>query len=324
MAFQAYFRVPMKRLCTIVFSHVLVFLWTISVQAESPRIRLESARLHFVVFEEVDEVALRQSRNPLRTLTNRPWPLGGRTVVYPGLQLLAFIDDEQGMGRRVPLVLSFDQFYQRRSSAQFRRLWRSSLRSYVNESTIRSGEGGLMRLDLPVNLPTFLGGGTPVIQIIGNQRIEMDMTSDWEEGSTSTATNRISRVPNVSMQQTQSFIVTGTIGEKVDVNIKQSSEAFTDLENNLSLRYEDVYDDGREGNGIIRSFEAGNVSLNLKNTEFTGYTQEHTGLFGVKLISQFGDFHLTAIASQEKGEGQSATFQAGSKGNLRVIRRRDE
>ncbi|MCY3714569.1 MAG: cell surface protein SprA [Gemmatimonadetes bacterium] len=310
----------MKRLCTIVFSHVLVFLWTISVQAESPRIRLESARLHFVVFEEVDEVALRQSRNPLRTLTNRPWPLGGRTVVYPGLQLLAFIDDEQGMGRRVPLVLSFDQFYQRRSSAQFRRLWRSSLRSYVNESTIRSGEGGLMRLDLPVNLPTFLGGGTPVIQIIGNQRIEMDMTSDWEEGSTSTATNRISRVPNVSMQQTQSFIVTGTIGEKVDVNIKQSSEAFTDLENNLSLRYEDVYDDGREGNGIIRSFEAGNVSLNLKNTEFTGYTQEHTGLFGVKLISQFGDFHLTAIASQEKGEGQSATFQAGSKGNLRVIR----
>ena len=81
-----------------------------------------------------------------------------------------------------------------------------------------------------------------------------------------------------------------------------------------------MYDDGREGNGIIKSFEAGNVSLDLKNTEFTGYTQQHTGLFGVKLRAQLGDLHLTAIASQEKGEGQSATFEAGSKGNRRVIR----
>ena len=122
------------------------------------------------------------------------------------------------------------------------------------------------------------------------------------------------------MKQTQEFTITGNIGEKIEVNIKQNSEAFTDLDNNLAIRYEDVSDDGREGNGILKSFEAGNVSLELKNSEFTGYTQQHTGLFGVKMRSQLGNFHLTAIASQEKGEGQSATFQAGSKGTRRVIR----
>ncbi len=310
----------MKRICTIVFSHVLVSLCTVAVQAAGPTIRLESARPHVVTFEEVDEIARGQSRPTLRTLTDRPWPLGGRTVVYPNLQLLAFIDEEEGLGRRVPLVLSFDQYFQLRSSAQFKRLWRSSVLSYVFETETRTNQEGLLTLDLPVNLPTFLGGGTPVIRIIGNQRIEMDMASEWEDGSASTATNRVSRAPNVAMKQTQEFTVTGNIGEKVEVNIKQNSEAFTDLDNNLSIRYQDVSDDGREGNGILKSFEAGNVSLELKNTEFTGYTQQHNGLFGVKMISQLGNFHLTAIASQEKGEGQSATFQAGTSGTRRVIR----
>ena len=309
----------MKRICTIFLSHVLVSLWAFAAQAEGPKIRLESARLHIVTFEEVDEIARGQHRPALRTLTDRSWPLGGRTVVYPALQLLAFIEEE-GYGRRMPLVLSFDQYYRLRSSAQFRRLWRTSMQSYVFDTERRMNQEGLLTLDVPVNLPTFLGGGTPVIRVLGNQRIEMDMASEWTEGSASTATNRVSRAPNVSMKQNQEFTVMGSIGEKIEVNIKQNSEAFTDLDNNLAIRYQDVADDGREGNGILKSFEAGNVSLELKNTEFTGYTQQHTGLFGIKMISQLGGFHLTAIASQEKGEGESATFQAGTKGSQRVIR----
>lgn len=312
----------MKRICTILLSHVLVSLWTCAAQAqgEGPKIRLESARLHVVTFEEVDEIARGQGKPPLRTLSDRPWPLGGRTVVYPDLQLLAYIDEEQGFGRRVPLVLSFDQYYRRRSAAQFRKMWRTSVLSYVFDTEARLSQEGLLTLDVPVNLPTFLGGGSPVIRILGNQRIEMDMASEWTEGSASTATNRFSRAPNVSMKQDQEFTVTGNIGEKIEVNIKQNSEAFTDLDNNLAIRYQDVSDDGREGNGILKSFEAGNVSLELKNTEFTGYTQQHTGLFGIKMQGQLGGFHLTAIASQEKGEGESATFQAGSQGSNRTIR----
>ncbi len=312
----------MKRICTIFFSHVLVSLWTLTAQAqaEGPKIRLESARLHIVTFEEADEIARGLSRPALQSLTDRPWPQGGRTVVYPDLQLLAFIDEDEGLGRRIPLVLSFDQYYRLRSAAQFRRLWRTSVLSYVFDTEMRMNQEGLLTLDVPVNLPTFLGGGTPVIRILGNQRIEMDMASEWTEGSASTATNRVSRAPNVSMKQNQEFTVTGNIGQKIEVNIKQNSEAFTDLDNNLAIRYQDVADDGREGNGILKSLEAGNVSLELKNTEFTGYTQQHTGLFGIKMRSQLGNFHLTAIASQEKGEGESATFQAGSQGSSRIIR----
>ena len=304
----------MKRIFSIVFSHVLASLWTFAALAEGPTIRLESARLHVVTFEEVDEIARGESRPALRTLTDRPWPLGGRTVVYPNLQLLAFIDEEQGLGRRVPLVLSFQQYYRLRSAAQFRKLWRTSVLSYVFDTETRLSQEGLLTLDLPVNLPTFLGGGTPVIRILGNQRIEMDMASEWTEGSASTATNRFSRAPNVSMKQNQEFTVTGNIGEKIEVNIKQNSEAFTDLDNNLAIRYQDVFDDGRVGNGILKSFEAGNVFLELKNTEFTGYTQQHTGLFGIKMTGQLGNLHMTAIASQEKGEGNPPRSRPARRG----------
>lgn len=312
----------MKRIFTILLSLVLASAWTFAAQAqvEGPTIRLESARLHVVTFEEVDEIAHGLSKPPLRTLSDTPWTFGGRTVIYPDLQLLAYIDEESGLGRRVPLILSFDQYYRLRSAAQFRKLWRTSVVSYVFDTQTRLSEEGLLTLDVPVNLPTFLGGGSPVIRILGNQRIEMDMASEWTEGSASTATNRFSRAPNVSMKQNQEFTVTGNIGQKIEVNIKQNSEAFTDLDNNLAIRYQDVFDDGREGNGILKSFEAGNVSLELKNTEFTGYTQQHTGLFGIKTTGQLGGFHLTAIASQEKGEGESATFQAGSQGSSRTIR----
>ena len=288
VASPVYFRLSMKHIRMIIFSHLLVALSGISVEAAGPTIRLESPRQHVVTFEEVDEIARWGNKTAFFTLADQKWPLGGRTIVYPNLQILVFIDEEKGLGLRVPLVLSFDQYFRLRSSAQFKNLWHTSILSYVFDSQVRADRDGLLNLDLPVNLPTFLGGGTPVIRVLGNQKVEMDMASEWEEGSTSTATNRVSRVPNVSMKQTQEFTITGNIGEKIEVNIKQNSEAFTDLENNLSIRYEDVSDDGREGNGILKSFEAGNVSLELKNTEFTGYTQQHNGLFGVKMRSQLG------------------------------------
>ena len=239
----------MKRIFTILFSPMLVSAWTFAAQAqvEGPTVRLESARLHFVTFEEVDEIARGQSKPPLLTLSDAPWTFDGRTVVYPDLQLLAYIEEERGYGRRVPLVLSFDQYYRLRSAAQFRAMWRTSVLSYVFDTETRLSQEGLLTLDVPVNLPTFLGGGSPVIRILGNQRIEMDLDSRWTEGNASTATNRVSRAPNVSMKQNQEFTVTGNIGEKIEINIRQNSEAFTDLDNSLAIRYQDVFDDGREG-----------------------------------------------------------------------------
>jgi len=308
--------------CTmkLILSLILLQIGIITLETSGLTIRLDSGKKHIVTFNEVDDIARMQNGKVFQTLTDWYTLWGGRSVVYPQMQLLAFIDEPKGLSRRAPLVLSFQQYFQLRSAAQLKKLWRVAVLSYVFETKMVSTQEGLLRLDLPVNLPTFLGGGTPVIRIIGNQKIEMDMASEWEEGSTSTATNRVTRAPNVAMKQTQEFTVTGNIGEKIEVNIKQNSEAFTDLDNNLSIRYQDVSDDGIEGNGILKSIEAGNVSLELKNTEFTGYTQQHNGLFGIKMKSQLGNFHLTAIASQEKGEGQSASFQAGSKGTRRLIR----
>ena len=172
----------MKHIRRIIFSHLLVALSVLSVEASGPTIRLESSRLHVVTFEEVDEIARRQNKPALFMRIAQPWSIGGRSIVYPDLQMLVFVDEKKGLGRRVPLVLSFNQYFRLRSVAQFNNLWYTSVLSYVFDSQIRSNQDGLLNLDLPVNLPTFLGGGTPVIRVLGNQKIEMDMASEWEEG----------------------------------------------------------------------------------------------------------------------------------------------
>lgn len=312
-----------RNLCSCLLFAVcqLTLLFAASAaQAQGLEFRLDSARQYLVTLDDVDEIVASNRKRPLRSLTDRPEITRYRTIVHPERRLLAFVDEQNGLGIRVPLVLTFDDYFQHRSKAQFRTAWRRYMIAHISEVKSALGSENLLSLDLPVNLPTFLGGGTPNFSITGSQRIQMDMRSEWTDGQVSTATNRVSRFPNVSMQQQQQFTVNGTIGQKISVTISQDSQAFSDLDNSISVRYEDRFDDGREGNGIIKRFEAGNVSLSLENAQFTGYTDQHSGLFGIKMESQLGGLQLTSIISQEKGEGQSATFQAGSQGNRQQIR----
>jgi len=310
----------MNRYLLFAFCNLIILSWISPVQALGPVFRLESARQYLVMLDDVDEIVAKNGKRPLRSLSDRLELTRYRTIVHPDLQLLAFVDEQNGLGIRVPLVLSFDDYFQRRGRAQFRSLWRRYMLAHISEIKNAQGSQSLLSLDLPVNLPTFLGGGTPNFSISGSQRIQMDMRSEWTDGLVSTATNRVSRFPNLSMKQQQQFTVNGTVGQKVSVTISQDSQAFSDLDNSISVRYEDRFDDGREGNGIIKRFEAGNISLALENAQFTGYTDQHSGLFGIKMESQFGGLQLTTIISQEKAAGQAATFQAGSQGNRQQIR----
>ena len=310
----------MNRYLLFALCPLILLSWISPVQALGPVFRLESARQYLVMLGDVDEIVAKDRKRSLRSLSNRQELTRYRTIVHPSLQLLAFVDEQNGLGIRVPLVLSFNDYFQYRGQAQFRSFWHRYMIAHISEVKGAVVNQNLLSLDLPVNLPTFLGGGTPNFSITGSQRIQMDMRSEWTDGQVSTATNRVSRFPNLSMKQQQQFTVHGTVGQKIAVTISQDSQAFSDLDNSISVRYEDRFDDGREGNGIIKRFEAGNISLSLENAQFTGYTDEHSGLFGIKLESQFGGLQLTSIISQEKGEGQSATFQAGSQGNRQRIR----
>src|SRR5690606_9407498 len=61
-----------------------------------------------------------------------------------------------------------------------------------------------------------------------------------------------------------------------------------------------------------QEIEAGNTSLTLTGTNLTGYTEQHKGLFGLKMRMRFGNLEVTTIASQEGGSQERQKLGAGT------------
>ncbi|WP_282038374.1 cell surface protein SprA [Saccharicrinis aurantiacus] len=96
--------------------------------------------------------------------------------------------------------------------------------------------------------------------------------------------------------------IQGTIGDKLKMGINYNTEATFEFENQMNLEYEGKEDD------ILRSVEAGNVTLPLPGTLITG----SQSLFGVKTEMQFGKLSVTSIFSQQKGETSVLDIQGGA------------
>jgi cell surface protein SprA len=99
--------------------------------------------------------------------------------------------------------------------------------------------------------------------------------------------------------------VNGQIGEKLKTSFNYNTSRTFDFQNRIKLEYNsDLFSEDE----IIKSIEAGNVTLPLKSTLIKG----SEALFGIKTALQFGHLRLTAIASQQNSEQNNLTIQGGS------------
>jgi len=97
--------------------------------------------------------------------------------------------------------------------------------------------------------------------------------------------------------------VTGKVGDKLNLNMSYNTEASFDFDQqNIKLNYQGKEDD------IIKSIEAGNVSMNLNSNLIKG----STALFGVKTDLQFGKLKVQALISQQNSESQSVSSKGGA------------
>ncbi len=99
--------------------------------------------------------------------------------------------------------------------------------------------------------------------------------------------------------------VNGQIGEKLKTSFNYNTSRTFDFQNRLKLEY-NAEKFGEDD--IIKSIEAGDVSLPLKSTLIKG----SQALFGVKTELQFGHLRLTAIASQQNSKQNDIKIQGGS------------
>ena len=186
-------------------------------------------------------------------------------------------------------------------------------RSIVNINK-KKGPGGLgVTIALPSRLNKIFGEGGAGLKVSGFKRVTFAGRSQWTDAA-QTETYRQSKFPSLSMDQVSRFDITGTIGSKITVKVSQDDQTDIPLANRIQIRYKGDDDD------ILKSIEAGNTTLSLPNTKFVGYSSRIQGLFGIKAQAQVGHLTLTAIASQEKGSSESASYSPNGEESAQTIR----
>ncbi len=103
--------------------------------------------------------------------------------------------------------------------------------------------------------------------------------------------------PSLEMKQDMNVNLTGSIGDRIKVDVDQSSNVQTSIDNKVKLRYEGDEDD------MIRLVELGNTNLSVEGASF-----RQEGLFGIKTVAKLGNVDLTTVASKQDAKTETARF----------------
>ncbi len=167
-------------------------------------------------------------------------------------------------------------------------------------------------IQIPVKLPAWarrvVGSEGPRLTINGMFKITVGGNSHWITGAQD-ITNQKQGWPDISVNQEMNFTVTGKIGRLINVSIStDNTQDITDqLKKQMKILYKGETEDELEDE-IIQEIEAGYTSFAMPGSEFDGYSENHEGLFGIKVRMKLGDLGLTAIVSQEDGQADKKTF----------------
>ena len=212
---------------------------------------------------------------------------------------------EGGIETRPPMVTDLDHYSGLLTTRTYRRLWRDQAKS--SRSVARAGaiKRSGFNIDLPIQIPKqlrgILGSGAPNIDVSGSETITLSGVSDWTVRSNDQGldreTKRPSAFPSLEMKQDLQVNLTGSIGDKIKVDVDQSSNVQTSLDNKVKLRYEGDEDD------MIKSIDLGNTNLSLQ-----GASIRQEGLFGVKTVAKLGNVDVVTIASKQEGKSETARF----------------
>jgi len=206
-----------------------------------------------------------------------------------------------------PIVLDFKE-YQKYDMEK-------SLQNYWNERSKTSGQDALSR-----TVPQMKFGGQIFEKVFGSNVIDIKpqgsaelsfgMLSNRNNNPALSVRNR--RVTNFDFKEKIQMSVAAKIGDKIDFNTNYNTESTFEFENRLKLKYEGKEDE------IIKSVEAGDVTLPLNSTLITG----SQSLFGLKTQFQFGKTSITTVFSQQQSKTTNITVQGGaqtSKFNLTAL-----
>ena len=188
---------------------------------------------------------------------------------------------------------------------------------------VRDDEG-LLNLTIPIKLPRTLekiiGRGEKTrIKITGREFLALRGESTVVDPFTpSERVSSQSLFPALEMEQELQVNLSGTIGEKIIIEVDHNSAAIGPDATKIKLMYQGDEDE------IIHTIETGDVGLTLPGSSLLGYSSNKSGLFGIKVTGQVGRAAFTGVVSKQKAESSAKTFNSkGGEVEDHVIRSSD-
>jgi hypothetical protein len=218
------------------------------------------------------------------------------------------------------IVMDFDKYVAGIKYKSFRSALLGDFLSIQQQTATQTG--GLIK-DITIDLPNIaipktlrriLGNKAGRLNLDGTQKITLTGTSTKRKIIPIYETNRSSRF-DLKMQQETNLRMSGTIGEKISVNLKYNSnqdETFFDP-NNINIKYTGDEDE------MVQSIEAGNIALSLSGSRYISYSTTSQGLFGITSKMKIGALDLSLIASKEEGQKNSRTYIGQSQADSTII-----
>lgn len=235
-----------------------------------------------------------------------------REVLFDTLSQRYRISERVG-GRdvRVPYSLSLDSFQALRFDEAVQVGFRDLAAQRARQAASRRSQGLLASIQIPGGrqsaFSTIFGKNEVSLRVTGNADVTAGF--NYRTSQQSALTGRPYSL-NPEFQQRLALGVTGSIGDKLNVNVNFDTESAFDYQNRVRLQYQGYEDE------IIRSIEAGNVFLQTPSTLIRG----GQSLFGIKSEFQIGGLRLTTVASQEEGQATRLDFSGGAAARAFEIR----
>ncbi len=222
------------------------------------------------------------------------------------------------------VTISFDKYFDNVKQRAFRKSMKDNIMVVAQQA--QTQPGGLIsefvidlpRIAMPRAVQRVLGSKAGRLNLDGTQRVTLQVGSTKRKQVPIYETNRGSTF-DLKMEQETNLRLTGTIGEKIAVNMKYNSkqdEQFFDP-NNINIKYTGTEDE------VIQTIEAGNIGLSLSGSRYISYSTSSQGLFGVTSKWKLGDLNLTMIASKEEGQKNTQSYIGQSQADSTIFRSRD-
>ena len=213
---------------------------------------------------------------------------------------------------RDPLRLDYDAYRRARLTQDLNQNFRelSEQRALQRQQEGRRGLG--VNIVVPGGRQSAFSTifGKPEVDLRVNGQADIRAGFDYRKSDQQVALTGSASQIDPDFKQDLRLGITGTIGDKLRVDVNWDTNNDFDYQNQLKLQYTGYEDE------IIQSIEAGNVFLETPSTLIRG----GQSLFGIKSELQFGGVTLTTVASQQEGQANTIDIEGGSETSRFAVR----